>query len=78
MDGAAVDTYGHRIWTTNAAMPKKTDRPGQRRRKTSSKDRIRVPRKLDSRSERELNQPGQSGKKDRVRDGSTRSKLPPS
>jgi hypothetical protein len=57
-------------------MPAKTFQPAARRRKTSPKDRVRVPRKLDSRPERELNQPGQSGKKDRVRDGSTRSKLP--
>ena len=76
MDAAALAAYGHRNWTTDAAMIAKTDTPAQRRRKTSTKDRIRVPRKLDSRSERELNQPGQSGKKDRVRDGSTRSKLP--
>ena len=57
-------------------MPAKTYEPAARRRKTSSKDRVRVPRTLDSRSHRELNQTGQSGKKDRVRDGSTRSKLP--
>ena len=76
MDDTAFDTYGQRIWTTDAGMPAKTAKPAKRRRKTSSKDRIRVPRKLDSRGERELNQPGQSGKKDRVRDGSTRSKLP--
>ena len=78
MDDTAFDTYGQRIWTTDAGMPAKTAKPAKRRRKTSSKDRIRVPRKLDSRGKRELNQPGQSGKKDRVRDGSTRSKLPPS
>ena len=75
MDDTAFDAYGQRTWRT-AAMPAKTAGPAQRRRKTSSKDRMRVPRKLDSRSERELNQPGQSGKKDRLRDGSTRSKLP--
>ena len=57
-------------------MPAKPYAPPPRRRKTSSKDRLRVPRKLDSRPGRELNQPGQSGKKDRVRDGSTRTRLP--
>jgi hypothetical protein len=57
-------------------MPARTDRVDPHRRKTSRKDRIRVPRELDSRSDRELNQPGQTGKKDRVRDGSTRAKLP--
>jgi hypothetical protein len=57
-------------------MPAKTYEPAARRRKTSKKDRVRVPRELDSRPERELNQTGQSGRKDRVRDGSTRSRLP--
>jgi hypothetical protein len=57
-------------------MPAKPYAPPQRRRKTSSKDRMRVPRELDWRPERELNQPGQSGKKDRVRDGSTRTRTP--
>jgi len=57
-------------------MPARTDRVDPHRRKTSRKDRVRVPRELDSRSGRELDQPGQIGKKDRVRDASTRSKLP--
>jgi hypothetical protein len=44
-------------------------------RKTSRKDRVRVPRELGTRGKRELNQATPTGKKDHIRSGTTRARM---
>jgi hypothetical protein len=56
-------------------MPASARRSGSPKRKTSRKDRIRVPRKLDARGKRELDQAKPTGEKDRVRSGTTRARM---
>jgi hypothetical protein len=56
-------------------MAAPTRRSGSPKRKTSRKDCIRVPRKLDTRGERELDQAQPTGEKDRIRSGTTRARM---